>query len=197
VRGHAASPGADRRGDAAVRQQLQDEAAAARHGRSRSGNRRLGVRRDHGHRHKVITSPAGKADHTETEQRHWHSLAAHEKDGKTTYEVGSAEGMLEARVPVYGKLEFLDRTGKPAEKGINVGDEWTYRSFITGGSLAAAVWRPSTASSTARARGSRRLRRRSWMCARPRSSWTTVRWTRASASTSSRPCCWRGAAMPS
>ena len=40
--------------------------------------------------------------------------------------------MLVARVPVYGKLRFLDRTGQPAEKGINVGDEWTYRSFIDG-----------------------------------------------------------------
>ena len=45
-----------------------------------------------------------------------------------------------ARVPVYGKLAFRDRTGQPAEKGINVGDEWTYRSFIEGGTLAAAVW---------------------------------------------------------
>ena len=44
--------------------------------------------------------------------------------------------MLVARVPVYGKLRFLDRDGQPAEKGINVGDEWTYRSFISGGSLA-------------------------------------------------------------
>ena len=45
-----------------------------------------------------------------------------------------------ARVPVYGKLTFRDRTGQPTEKGINVGDEWTYRSFIEGGTLAAAVW---------------------------------------------------------
>ena len=61
------------------------------------------------------------------------------RDGdKATYQLGPAEGMLVARVPVYGKLAFRDRTGKPAEKGINVGDEWTYRSFIEGGTLAAA-----------------------------------------------------------
>ena len=43
-------------------------------------------------------------------------------------------------MPVYGKLSFRDRAGQPAEKGINVGDEWTYRSYIEGGTLAAAVW---------------------------------------------------------
>ena len=35
-------------------------------------------------------------------------------------------------MPIYGKLAFLDKTGAPKEKGINVGDEWTYRSFIEG-----------------------------------------------------------------
>ena len=45
-----------------------------------------------------------------------------------------------ARVPVYGKLGFKNRSGEDAEKGVNVGDEWTYRSFIEGGSQAAAMW---------------------------------------------------------
>ena len=48
--------------------------------------------------------------------------------------------MLVARVPVYGKLRFKNRLGVDAEKGINVGDEWTYRSFIEGGTRAAAIW---------------------------------------------------------
>jgi hypothetical protein len=95
--------------------------------------------RVHGHRHKVTINPAGQG-RVEMQQRHWHSLEVH-KDGKeTTYELGPAEGMLVARVPVYGKLRFLDRQGQPAEKGINVGDEWTYRSFISGGGLARAIW---------------------------------------------------------
>jgi len=95
--------------------------------------------RVHGHRHKV-TNPSRK-DRVEVEQRHWHSLVQKNGD-ETTYELGPEEGMLVARVPVYGKLKFLDRTGQPAEKGINVGDEWTYRSFISGGplSLARAIW---------------------------------------------------------
>jgi len=47
--------------------------------------------------------------------------------------------MLLARVPVYGKLVFQDRKGEPI-KGVNVGDEWTYRSYVAGGTLASAVW---------------------------------------------------------
>ena len=45
-----------------------------------------------------------------------------------------------ARVPIYGKLSFRDRAGQPAEKGVSVGKEWTYRSYFEGGTLAAAVW---------------------------------------------------------
>ena len=48
--------------------------------------------------------------------------------------------MLRARVPQYGKLRFLDRKGVDVAKGISVGSEWTYRSFIEGGTPAAAIW---------------------------------------------------------
>jgi hypothetical protein len=95
--------------------------------------------RVNGHRHNVTFNPSGKG-RVETEQRHWHSLKVHKDGNETTYELGPAEGMLVARVPVYGKLRFLDRDGQPAERGINVGDEWTYRSFISGGTLARAIW---------------------------------------------------------
>ena len=99
----------------------------------------------HNHRHKVFIDSTGAA-RVEMEQGHTHSLivpkaAADGHDKDAALATGPAEGMLLARVPVYGKLSFLDRTGKPAEKGVNVGDEWTYRSFIEGGSLAAAVWK--------------------------------------------------------
>ena len=49
-----------------------------------------------------------------------------------TLTTGQPEGLLLARVPVYGPLRFLDRTGRPTDKGISVGDEWTYRSYIEG-----------------------------------------------------------------
>ena len=42
--------------------------------------------------------------------------------------------------PYYGKLRFLDRKGVDVAKGISVGSEWTYRSFIEGGTPAAAIW---------------------------------------------------------
>jgi hypothetical protein len=47
---------------------------------------------------------------------------------------------LRARVPLRGRLAFLDRQGSPVARGVNVGNEWTYRSFIEGGSSAAAIW---------------------------------------------------------
>jgi hypothetical protein len=93
----------------------------------------------HRHRHKVLIDREGQG-HVEMEQGHWHDLTV-EKDGdNATYRLGPAEGVFLARMPVYGKLTFRDRTGQPAEKGISVGDEWTYRSYIEGGTLAAAVW---------------------------------------------------------
>ena len=57
------------------------------------------------------------------------------------YHVSPPRGMYTAKVPVYGSLSFKDRQGNPSAKGINVGNEWEYRSYIEGGTLAAAVWR--------------------------------------------------------
>ncbi|WP_437185991.1 ABC transporter permease [Planctomicrobium sp. SH668] len=53
----------------------------------------------------------------------------------------NAKSQLIARVPFYSSnLEFLDRNGDKAPTGINVGDIWEYRSFIEGGTKAAAIW---------------------------------------------------------
>jgi hypothetical protein len=60
--------------------------------------------------------------------------------GGEFYEIGPPEGLLEARKPLRGTLRFLDRQGKPSTKGISVGAEWSYRQYIEGGSLAAAIW---------------------------------------------------------
>jgi len=85
---------------------------------------------------------------TETTRDHWHefrySIAADENGNllrvESEPESRSPQGMLVARVPIYGKLRFLDRSGKPAEKGVNTGDEWMYRSYIEGGTLQTAIW---------------------------------------------------------
>ncbi|MEX2316837.1 MAG: ABC transporter permease [Pirellulales bacterium] len=71
---------------------------------------------------------------------HEHTVTAVERGGTTVYQVSGPVGTMRARVPDYGKLRFLDRHGTPVAKGISVGSEWTYRSFIDGGSSAAAIW---------------------------------------------------------
>lgn len=50
------------------------------------------------------------------------------------------QNSLTARVPVYGKLAFLDRVGNSSQAGVNVGDVWDYRSYIEGNTNARAVW---------------------------------------------------------
>ncbi|MCA9053494.1 MAG: hypothetical protein KDA75_06640, partial [Planctomycetaceae bacterium] len=51
-----------------------------------------------------------------------------------------ARQQLIARVPVYGELSWLDRVGKEANSGINVGDIWELRGFIEGMTNARAIY---------------------------------------------------------
>jgi len=91
--------------------------------------------RDNRHRHNVMITPEG----VRVEAYHDHSHPAMlGDDGEVTF--GAGQGNLLARVPLYGKLRFLDRDGKPVDKGVNVGNEWAYRSYIEGGTLATAIW---------------------------------------------------------
>ncbi|NBW95260.1 MAG: ABC transporter permease [Planctomycetia bacterium] len=92
-----------------------------------------------GHRHRLDLGPDG-VGRTDTVQGHRHAVRALSGPAGTTYEVGPPEGLLEARKPLRGTLRFLDRQGKPSTKGISVGAEWSYRQYIEGGSLAAAIW---------------------------------------------------------
>lgn len=48
---------------------------------------------------------------------------------------------LQTRVPVFGEIKWLDREGKPADKGINVGDMNMFRSYIEGDTAARAIWK--------------------------------------------------------
>ena len=50
------------------------------------------------------------------------------------------QSQLTARVPVYGTISFLDSEGKPAEAGVNTGDENMFRSFVEGNTKARAIW---------------------------------------------------------
>ena len=96
--------------------------------------------RSHEHEHEVTIDPSGEAT-VEVQKDHTHDLYVSDSGDKKTYTLGQPKGLLQARVPIYAKtLSFRDKTGKPKEKGINVGDEWTYRSFIEGRTAAAAIW---------------------------------------------------------
>jgi hypothetical protein len=94
---------------------------------------------DRDHRHRVVLAADGSG-FTENEQGHRHRIRRVDSGGTTTYEIGPPEGILEARRPLRGTLRFLDREGRPSTKGISVGAEWSYRQYIEGGSLAAAIW---------------------------------------------------------
>lgn len=51
-----------------------------------------------------------------------------------------AHSSLICRVPVYGRLSFLDSRGRKQFRGVNVGDIWDFRSYIAGGTPQRAVW---------------------------------------------------------
>ena len=95
--------------------------------------------RVHGHQHEVTIDPSDSAV-VEIKQRHWHDVTVEGSGDSAVYTLGPPQGLLVARVPRYGKLHFRDRAGKDVDRGVNVGDEWVYRSFIEGGTKAAAVW---------------------------------------------------------
>jgi hypothetical protein len=92
------------------------------------------------HRHQLTIDADGNGS-TDIAQGHYHEITARTVGDKTVYEVGPPQDMLTARVPKYAdSLRFKDRTGKGGERGISVGNEWKYRSYIEGGTLAAAIF---------------------------------------------------------
>lgn len=66
-----------------------------------------------------------------------------ETDQEVDYYVGNPTGILLARQRIRANdLKFQDRRGNPKDRGVNVGNEWEYRSYIAGGtsSLARAIF---------------------------------------------------------
>ena len=88
-----------------------------------------------GHRHLLTKNEAGEVIVAHASS---HNHTATESDGRLT--VSAPLSIMRARVPKSGKLRFIDRNGNPKDRGISVGKEWGYRSFIEGGSQAAAIW---------------------------------------------------------
>lgn len=82
---------------------------------------------EQGHRHRVKRIP----DDTPNDK----------SDDK--FEIGPPLEQLQARVPIYGKLNWRDQQGKEgagAQAGVSVGQEWSYRRYIAGGSPAQAIY---------------------------------------------------------
>ena len=79
---------------------------------------------------------------TEETKDHRHTVTAvQDADGSVvSYQVGPPEGLLAARIPVFGDLSIYDRNGSLAKSGINVGNESEYKSYIEGNSLMQATW---------------------------------------------------------
>jgi ABC-type multidrug transport system fused ATPase/permease subunit len=92
---------------------------------------------DHRHDVEIYSDGTGRALST---NEHEHVINSRKAGGDAVYELTDPEGMFRARVPEYGKLRFLDRKGVPVAKGVNVGNEWQYRSFVDGGTQSAAIW---------------------------------------------------------
>jgi ABC-type transport system involved in multi-copper enzyme maturation permease subunit len=94
------------------------------------------------HRHEWTIDSAGNGQ-TDRVMGHTHSVTA--KGDSATADglelvLGPPTGALLARVPIYGQLYFLDQEGNRDVKGISVGKEWEYRSYIQGRTNQAAVW---------------------------------------------------------
>jgi hypothetical protein len=91
---------------------------------------------ENGHFHEFQVDDEG-VGFTASVNGHTHDV---DRVGDNRYEVSGPVGFIQARVPQYGKLRFIDRNGAAKDTGISVGSEWTYRSFIDGDSPATAIW---------------------------------------------------------
>ncbi len=92
-----------------------------------------------GHTHQVFLRKDGNGE-TDTRQGHWHTVSTEQASGRTRYVLGPQQGLLTARVPIYGKLRFRNAAGADSKTADNVGNEWTYRQYVEGGTLAALIW---------------------------------------------------------
>lgn len=92
------------------------------------------------HSHEVTIDAKTGVGRTDFQNGHYHTATVEKRGDKEVVSLSTPRDMLVARVPIYGTLRYKDRTGKTVAKGISVGAEWGYRSYVEGGTLAAAIW---------------------------------------------------------
>jgi ABC-type transport system involved in multi-copper enzyme maturation permease subunit len=101
---------------------------------------RTTTNQDHSHEVEIYNDGKTTWGVATSTNEHQHDITTSQHGTETVYHVSGPKGLLRARVPYYGKVRFLDRKGVEVAKGISVGSEWTYRSFIEGGTPMAAIW---------------------------------------------------------
>src|SRR4051794_39772366 len=70
--------------------------------------------RDHGHDHEVVINSEKGTGYTHIREGHWHEITPVDpKDSSKGFRVSEPLDLFNARVPIYGKLEYLDRQGHP------------------------------------------------------------------------------------
>lgn len=96
----------------------------------------------HSHEFEMIEGEDGvpSTGTTDEQKSHRHVVTVRQGNGEPEYEIGNPEGLLSARIPVFGELTIFDRQGNVARSGLNVGYESEYQTYIEGNSLMAAVW---------------------------------------------------------
>lgn len=92
-----------------------------------------------GHKHMVEKYADGTVRVYE-ENGHTHTVEESSEGGIVRYKVGSSQGSMQAKVPIYGKIKFRNADGFERERGINVGEEWEYRSYVAGATDEAIIW---------------------------------------------------------
>ena len=94
----------------------------------------------HQHQFELIQNEDGSMGGTTDEQKgHRHEVVVREVDGQRVVTLGKPEGLLGARIPVFGSLQITDRSGNVGS-GLNVGYESEYQKYIEGNSLMSAIW---------------------------------------------------------
>ncbi len=92
-----------------------------------------------GHKHMVEKYADGSLRVIE-ENKHTHPIEQVVEGDVVRYKIGPAQGAMQAKVPVYGKIKFRNADGFEREQGINVGEEWEYRSYVAGATDEAIIW---------------------------------------------------------
>ncbi|RMF40358.1 MAG: ABC transporter permease [Planctomycetota bacterium] len=95
----------------------------------------------HAHTFEMVVDEDGQIRQgtTDEQKSHRHVVTVTDVDGQPRYVIGPPEGLLAARIPIFGTLQMTDRAGKLGG-GLNVGYESEYQKYIEGNSLMKAIW---------------------------------------------------------